>query len=146
MLPWFRKRCWPAKQALASNMQERTRQGRGSAFLRGPRKSFPLRVLLARPVLSCAHYFKRLLCRLKRCGLLKFGKSNSKGWNGAWLIQPCSLGLLVFKLGAIARKMAMATRTSESNRFRLAKQQVFMCITLFVHFFAITVRPGCENT
>ena len=31
------------------------------------------------PVLSCAHYFKRLLCRLKRCGLLKFGKSNSKG-------------------------------------------------------------------
>ena len=28
----------------------------------------------------------------------------------------------------------MATRTSESNRFRLAKQQVFMCITLFCTF------------
>ena len=27
----------------------------------------------------------------------------------------------------------MATRTSESNRFRLAKQQVFMCITLFLY-------------
>ena len=114
-------------------MQERTCQGRGSAFPRGPRKSFPLRVLLARPILSCAHYFKRLLCRLKRCGLLKFGKNNSKGWNGTWLIQPCSKGLLVFKLGAIERKTAMATTTSESNRFRLAKQQVFMCITLFLY-------------
>ena len=27
----------------------------------------------------------------------------------------------------------MATRTSQSNRFRLAKQQVFMCITLFLY-------------
>ena len=27
----------------------------------------------------------------------------------------------------------MTTRTSESNRFRLAKQQVFMCITLFLY-------------
>ena len=34
----------------------------------------PLRVLLARPVLSFAHYFKRLLCRLKRCGLQKFAR------------------------------------------------------------------------
>ena len=33
----------------------------------------------------------------------------------------------------------------KSNRFRLAKQQFYKCITLFVHFFAVAARLQREN-
>ena len=33
----------------------------------------------------------------------------------------------------------------KNNRFRLAKQQLYMCIMLFVYFFAVTAWLQCEN-
>ena len=38
-----------------------------------------------------------------------------------------------------------ATKRVKSNRLRLAKQQLCTCITLYLHFFAVTARLRCKN-
>ena len=45
-----------------------------------------------------------------------------------------------------AKATTAATKTSKSNRFRLAKLQLCTCNPLFVHFFAVTARVRRERS
>ena len=40
---------------------------------------------------------------------------------------------------------ATATRKVKKHRFILTKQQLRTCITLFLHFFAVTAQLRCEK-